>query len=147
MNMKRIMLLMTWLTGLMALAGLSTCEERPYLGFVDCNQCYSPKPEECLLSIDLTLPETGRGVPLVIYRGDVEDGQVERIDTSYLTPYAHWVSFGQEYSVRAEYFVNNATVFVIDGTKPELRVSDDCEEKCWVVVNTKIDARLNDRFP
>jgi hypothetical protein len=141
-------LLYTLTPWLLAAMAMVACEEKPYLGYVDCSECYQQKPEECLLSIDLSLPESGRGVPLVIYRGLAEGGQVERIDTAYWTPYDHWAVVDQEYSVKAEYFVNNATVFVIDGTKPELRkVTDACDEECHVIVHTAMDARLNEKFP
>ena len=148
MNLKKKHRLNFRLTGLLIVTTLVSCDEKPYLGNVDCSECYQEKPTECLLSIDLTLPATGRGVPLVIYRGTVEDGQVERIDTAYWTPYDHWAAVDHDYSVRAEYFVNNATVFVVDGTRAELRkVSDACDMECYVIVHTSMDARLNERFP
>ena len=140
-------MLVNRVTGWLILSMLVACDEKPYLGNVDCSECYQDKPSECLLSVDLTLPATGRGVPLVIYRGNMEDGQVERIDTAYWTPYEHWAAIDHEYSVRAEYFVNNATVYVVDGTKAELRVSNDCDTQCYVIVNTGMDARLNEKFP
>lgn len=148
MNNKKLKdILVIQLSCLLVATGLVNCDEKPYLGSVDCSECYQEKPEECMLSIELTILSNNRGVPLIIYRGNVEEGEIERIDTAYWTPYDHWAVIDREYSVRAEYFVNNATVFVIDGTKAELRVSDACDRKCYVVVNTTMDARLNEKFP
>lgn len=148
MNLKKKHMLNFRLTGLLIVATWVSCDEKPYLGYVDCSECYQEKPSECLLSINLTSSLLGRGVPLVIYRGNVEDGQVERIDTAYWTPYDHWAAIEHEYSVRAEYFVNNAIVFVVAGTKAELRkVSDACDAECYVIVHTSMDARLNEKFP
>lgn len=137
--MKRIVKIGIILLGI-ALA--FACEE--YLSLtVDCSECYSDKPDSSDLTIHLTINENHPEVPIVLYRGNVETGQEDWIDTARETPYYLYSAVDQFYSVTAEYKVDGKTIIAIDGSelKPK-HVSDACDYECWVVTEGILSAEL-----
>jgi hypothetical protein len=118
------------------------CNE--YLGLtVNCDECYYPEPDSADLTIYLTINENHPEVPIVLYRGDVENGQEDWIDTARETPYRLYSAVNQFYSVTAEYKVDEKTIVVIDGDelKPK-HVSDACDYECWVLAGGVLNAEL-----
>jgi hypothetical protein len=137
--MKRIIKIGIILLGILI---AFACNE--YLGLtVDCDECYYPEPDSADLTIYLTIDENHPEVPIILYRGDVEDGQEDWIDTARETPYRLYSAVDQFYSVTAEYKVNGKTIIVIDGDelKPK-HVSDACDYECWVVTGGVLNAEL-----
>ena len=65
-----------------------------------------------------------------------------------IRPYYVYVPVNRTYSIRAEYKTGSETVNAIDGTNLRvLSVTDACTEKCYVIENEKLDARLKHGFP
>ena len=53
------------------------------------------------------------------------------------------VAVDQSYSVKVEYTWNSDTIYVVDAARIKLkRVSEACDEVCWVIAEDKIDATL-----
>jgi hypothetical protein len=127
---------------LLALAFVGACEE--YLGpTVECDDCFYEKPDSADLVIHLTINTTHPEVPIVLYRGNVEDNQVDWIDTARETPYYLYSKVGQLYSVSAEYKVDGKTIVAIDGDGMQAKhVSDACDYECWVVTDGYLKAEL-----
>jgi hypothetical protein len=125
---------------LLALAG--SCEE--YLGSsVDCTQCTYDKPDSADLVLHLTINSEHPAVPIIVYRGDVEDRQVDWVDTARESPYYLYSAVNQFYSVRAEYKVGDRTIVAIDGDKIKAKhVSDACDYACWIVTGGVLEAEL-----
>ncbi|MBN2212633.1 MAG: hypothetical protein JW723_00185 [Bacteroidales bacterium] len=122
---------------------LSGCQEKIFTGSVDCSECYTDKPDSAILYIDVTINDKYQKVPLVLFREDFEKNLVDYVDTTDMGEYWIWVAADQQYSVKVEYAYNSDTIYVIDATKVKIkRVSDECDEVCWVVVNDRINARL-----
>jgi len=108
-----------------------------------CIDCYNIKPVEGILEIKMTYNEEDIGIPLVIYKGDFEDNQVEWVDTSYEAKYDIWVPVNQYYSVRVEYLNGNDTIYVFDGDAVRIiKESTECDEVCWRPRDGKVDVRL-----
>lgn len=108
-----------------------------------CIDCYNIKPEEGLLEIKMTIDEKNNGIPLVIYRGDFENNELEWADTSYEAKYDIWVPVNKYYSVRAEYVKGNDTIYVFDGDNVRIiKESTECDEVCWRAKDGEIDIRL-----
>ena len=121
---------------------LSSCGEKLYYGDVNCSECYSPKPDSAFLEILLT-PDENRGIPLSILKGDVENGQIEFMDTVYGSLFRRWLAVDVPYSVKVEYYANADTIYAVDGTTIRfLKVTDACDVECYVIDNEKIDVRL-----
>ena len=122
---------------------LCGCQEKVFTGDVDCNQCDPDEPDSAALNIDITVNDRYPVVPLVVYREEFEKDLVDWIDTATTSDYWIRVAIDREYSVKVEYAYNSDTIFVIDATRIKAKkVSDECDEVCWVVVHDRIDARL-----
>ncbi len=129
-------------TILLALSFAGSCNE--YWGLVvDCSECYWDKPDSADLTIHLTINEQHPEVPIVLYRGNIEDGQVDWVDTARETPYILYSAVDQFYSLTARYRVDGKTIVVVDGDKLEAKHStDDCDYECWIVTGGILKAEL-----
>jgi hypothetical protein len=134
--------------GIILLLLLSACGEKLFTGDVNCSECYSPKPDSLDLIIDLSIDDEFKKVPLVIYRGDVEDNQIEYIDTAYASPYRLYVAVGTKYSVKAKYRKADSTVlYAVDGTTIKiLLVTATCDVDCYVIKNDRMNVKIRRKF-
>ena len=125
---------------LLTLAG--SCNE--YLGLnVDCDDCWGYKPDSADLIINLTINRDHPEVPIVVYRGNMEVGQVDWVDTARQTPYYLYSAIDQFYSVTAEYKVNGKTIIAVDGDVMKAKdASASCEFECWIVVDGEFSVDL-----
>jgi hypothetical protein len=132
-----------FIAGLMIVLLPTSCGEKIFTGDVDCSECYREKPDHADLVIDLTFDADFQAVPVVVYKGDVEDNQVMCRDTAFSTPYYCYVPVNARYSVRAEYKKGASTLFAIDGTKLKiLLVTDACDAECYVIRGGKLNATI-----
>lgn len=136
------------LIGLIVFILLSvSCDEKIFTGEVDCNECYAEKPDGVYLEIEVTLRAEFPEVPIVVYLGDIEEDQVEWIDTVYESPYYLYVEADRKYSVKAEYAREDAKLYAVDGTKPKiLRVTEACEFECFVIEDELLDVTIKNDF-
>ncbi len=121
------------------------CEEKVFTWDVDCDECYTIKPDSVDLIINWTKNADYQEIPLLLYKGKAEEG--EFIDTFYCfeDPAYIWVKADEEYSAKVIYESEDRTVMVVDGTRQKLKhVSDICDEPCWV--STEADLYLELKF-
>jgi len=127
----------------------SGCGEKLFTADVDCDSCYEFRPEEAELVINLSLGGESdfRQVPLVIYKGEIEDNEVVLTDTAYGSPF-YWVGeIDTRYTVKAEYTRSNRSIWVVDSRKVKaLLVSDACDIECYVLENEVFDTRIKGKF-
>jgi hypothetical protein len=124
-----------------------SCNEKLYTGDVNCDECYTDKPESADLVIDVTLNNQYYQVPIVVYKGDVEENVVVAVDTADYTPFYVLVPVDEKYAVKAEYKKGESVLYVIDGTKIKLRsVTDACDEPCYIIEGETMDARIKKEF-
>ncbi|MBA7630182.1 hypothetical protein ES703_37696 [subsurface metagenome] len=119
------------------------CSEKIFPWDVDCDECYTIKPDSVDLVINWTKNNEYPEIPVLLYKGKVDVG--EFIDTFFCfgVPAYIWVKANEEYSVRAIYASDDRTVMVVDGTNQKLkRVSDYCDEPCWVVTQENLYLEL-----
>jgi hypothetical protein len=65
------------------------------------------------------------------------------IATVSVSNYITDLPVNEYYSVAAEYMHNGKKVVVVDGDKLKIyRVSDNCDEICWIFRGGKVDASL-----
>ena len=124
---------------------LISCErqEPVDLNTFDCSTCYQDKPELGRLTVSLTINGQNPFVPLVIYRGDFENNDIEHTDTSWSADYWVEVPVDKYYSVTAKYKDGDKTIFAVDGDKLKLKhTSDKCDEPCYYFCGGYIDVRL-----
>ena len=125
---------------LMAAAG--ACEE--YLGVVvDCNDCWSFKPDSADLLLYLTVNQDHPEVPIVLYRGDFENGEVDYVDTARKSPHPIYSAVDQYYSVAAEYKVDGKTIIVVDGDVMKAKnATGSCDFECWIITDGEYSLQL-----
>ena len=125
---------------LLTLAG--SCDE--FLGLtVDCDDCWGFKPDSADLLIYLTIDQDHPEVPIVIYRGNFEDGEVDFVDTARTSTYTLYSAVDQYYSVTAEYKVDGKTIIAVDGDVMKAKdASSSCEFECWIITDGKFSLQL-----
>ncbi|NJK86246.1 MAG: hypothetical protein HC906_10005 [Bacteroidales bacterium] len=90
-------------------------------------------------------------IPLVIYRDEINQNNIDYIDTAYKSDgeiYYLYSAVEQKYVVKAEYRTHESIVYAVDRTKINIkRVSEECSEECWVIEGGDMDARLKFDIP
>jgi len=116
---------------------------------VDCDDCYTSKPDSADLIVYLTFNALNDSIPLIFYRGMVDKNQVEWTDTAAVQDYPDgeyylYSPVDEYYSVKATYKRKNGnTVIAVDGDKLKTRnMTGVCDTDCWVIKGGILDVRL-----
>ncbi|MBN2813565.1 MAG: hypothetical protein JXQ80_05770 [Bacteroidales bacterium] len=132
---------------LLALIAAVACNEKIYTGDVNCDECYTEKPEKADLVLEVTLNNIFTVVPIEVFEGEVEDNQLVYSDTAYASPFFVYVPANKKYTVKATYRKDEKTLHVINTTKLKvLLVTDACDENCYVIENENVDVQIKDEF-
>ena len=126
---------------------LLACERNENINIdeFDCSECYQEKPDSVLLNASVTINSNNPYVALIIYKGNVEDGTIDYIDTTYIQDYWLVVKVDEYYSVKAKYVSGTDTIYAIDGDHVKLKHTDsNCDEPCYYKSGGHIDVRLRD---
>ncbi len=116
-----------------------SCENMESI-FVDCNSCYNDKPLETIISISITNNEENRTVPITVYQGSIDDGEIIFEDIN-LTIFN--VEVGKYYSVVAKYNKDGKTIYAVDGKKVRTKLDESsCSDPCYIIIGDKFDVRL-----
>ena len=109
------------------------CNE--YLGpVVDCDECFDYEPDSADLLIYVTLNNENPEVPIKLYRGNVEQGKEDWVDTISESPFHLWSAVDQFYSITAEYTVGDKKIVAVDGDMMKVKhVSESCDYECWII--------------
>jgi len=122
-----------------------SCEDTTI--FVDCSKCYTEKPIEGTLKVKISYNNENLSVPITIYLGDIEDGNILQQyitfgDTNH-SYYYDGAEFGQYYSVVATYQKSGRTIKVVDGKKLRVRLDNSsCDNSCYVIEGDEFDVTL-----
>lgn len=108
----------------------------------DCSECYTIKPDTAELIIKLTINDENPKVPIVIYKNNIEDNDIEFTDTAITEDYYIDVPVNKYYSVTAQYKVNEKTIIAVDGDKIKTKKIYDCDEPCWIIKGGYINVKL-----
>ncbi len=139
MRLTLVVLLLLIITG--------SCEEKVYTGDVDCDECYTEKPQYADLIIDLTIANRFGNVIVNVYEGEVEDNQIVLTDTVDYSPFYAYVKADKKYAVRAEYKKGSKTLYSVDGTKLKvLLVRGECGDDCYVIEGESMNATIKEEF-
>ncbi len=110
---------------------------------IDCDECYYNRPDSSDLVVNLTINSENPSVPLVFYKGKVEDGIIEWVDTATTSTLYLLSPVNKFYSVKAVYKSGEKKIIAIDGDKLKTRqVSGVCDRDCWVIYGGILDVRL-----
>jgi hypothetical protein len=134
------------LTTLISLLIIFSCEQNPFVFDVNCDECYFNEPDSADLIVDITINEENPFVPLIFYRGEADDNNIEWIDTAYTETLYLYSPVNEYYSIKAFYKSGDQTLIAVDGDKLRTsRVSDVCDYDCWVIRGGILDIRLKDQ--
>lgn len=122
----------------------TSCEEDIFAFNVDCSECYIEKPDSADIIVKISINAQNDSVPIKIYKNQVEDNEIEYIDTATSEEYYLYVPIDEFYSVTAEYNYNDSvTLVVVDGDKLKVKlVTDVCTDDCWVIRGGILDVRI-----
>lgn len=120
---------------------LATCKQFPV---VNCDECYSNKPDSADLHVKVTVNAENPKVYLTFYRGKVEDKVVEWVDSTTNENFYLLVKVEQYYSVEARYKSGNKTIIAVDGGKINTQLETDaCNDNCYILTGGELDVRLH----
>ncbi|MEZ5070499.1 MAG: hypothetical protein R2751_05910 [Bacteroidales bacterium] len=119
------------------------CQPEDMTWAIDCMDCYTEAPDSAKLIVYLTINEENQAVPLTFYRGTVEDGAIDWIDTAVSGEFTLYSAIDQTYSVMATYRSGDKTILAFD--EDRMRVVDEgesCGTPCYMVRDGIFDVRL-----
>ncbi len=123
-------------------AGYSSCDIFPR---VKCSDCQVIEPDSADIKMLFTINSENLRVPLIVYKGKVEDANLEWIDTTNNETLYLYVKTGQFYSVVAKYKSGAKTIYAVDGDKITVQnESDYCNQNCYIITNNVLDVRLKE---
>jgi hypothetical protein len=99
-------------------------------------------PAKGELKVILTINAENPAVPLYIYKGKIEEGSLQLIDTAKSSVFRINLPVNEYYSVAAKYKSGSKTIFAVDGDRIKRKKSVMCDSTCWSVVNGKINVKL-----
>lgn len=136
----RILAFLLILAGLVKITG---CEPEDFVLNTNCNDCLSYWPDSANLIFLLTVNEENPAIPIEVYRGSIEDQQLDWVDTARTDRYELYSEIGQVYSVKAVYKDGSKTVFAYDSDHLYSYIaSDECWDGCILVKGGVFDLRL-----
>jgi hypothetical protein len=110
------------------------CESEDVIFQVDCNDCYSYVPDSANLIVHLTINKENPYVPITVYRGSLEDGQVDWTDTAISETFYLYSALDAEYTVEARYRSGDKTIITYDGDRMYLYDgASECGSPCYIV--------------
>ena len=123
------------------MTSFSSCE--PGSLNLSCEYCYEVKPTEGILYIDFAPFSEGDSIPVTVYKGKLESGEVILQDTVLREYLDIWVPVGNFYTVMAEYLVDSTVIRAVDGDRVDVyRDETSCANPCWRARDGKADCRL-----
>lgn len=110
---------------------------------VDCYDCFEVRPDSGKLIVTVTINDENPFVPLVIYKGNIDDENFEFVDTTYSEEYWVRVPVNNYYSIAAEYKSGDKTIFAVDGDDFKIKYTDsDCNYPCYYYYGGYYDIQL-----
>ena len=142
--MKKTFRYSALLIGTLILIKITSCEPEDWIT-VNCNDCYSYKPDSADLIINLTINAANDSVPIVVYKGKLEEGAVDWEDIATEEEFRLYSEVGQLYTVKVTYVSGSETIIAIDADKMTIVSADEeCGYPCYIVKGGIYDLSLLD---
>lgn len=106
--------------------------------------CVHTAPSHGALQVSVTIDQRYPSVPIIIYRGEWEDGRKEWSDTLTEKRGSYQLSSDCYYSVLALYIQNGDTLAVLDGDDIEVKSTSYSDATCYEIEDGDVDVRLPD---
>ncbi|MPM40822.1 hypothetical protein SDC9_87470 [bioreactor metagenome] len=121
---------------------LTSCNDSDY-DDCDYQDCMSVYPTTGSLTIKVNFDMLNTSVPIRIYAGHYDDGELIREDTMYDEKKDYVFTPGIYYSVAAKYKTESGEITVVDGDKIEIITHTDCDSTCYTVEDAKVNCKLH----
>ncbi len=144
MNYNKILIKYSKLLLIFLLAFLpnSSCQLIEIIA-VDCNKCYTNFPDEEYITVEVTINEDNRIVPITVFYGPFENNNIAFETTITQREKDLWLETDKHYTLRAEYIKNGRTYFVVNGAKLTTRKdTESCDEPCYYVTGKNVNLEL-----
>jgi hypothetical protein len=131
---------------------LISCNEKVFTGSVDCAACYQEKPVSYYFYVYLTFNDSISEIPLILFRGKMEDGDTVCVDTAWAGKgneymYAVDADVDKEYSMLAVYRFPNKTIYAVNELKMKAKlITDVCDQSCWIIDNNSINLEIRQQY-
>jgi hypothetical protein len=106
--------------------------------------CERTEPDLGHLNIRLTLNRENPRVPITVYRGDVDAGEIVESDTVSVDRFSYELATRERYSVTALYIAGADTILVIDEARIGIDSKDYRDGTCYTSDDGEIDVRLEE---
>ena len=128
---------------LIFLFSVPSCDKELFNLNINCDECDPVRPDSAELVVRITIDDENPYVPLIFYKGRIEDGILEWVDTASSSTLYLLSPVDEYYSVKASYRKDGKTIIAIDGDKLRTRlITDVCERDCWIIKGGILDLRL-----
>jgi hypothetical protein len=104
--------------------------------------CQKTKPVTGRLNVEITLNAQNTKVPVKVYEGPIEDGQLVRSDSVGVAQFSYDLLADRTYSVTARYIVGQDTILAIGSGNITTSETQYENGSCWEVTDGKVDVRL-----
>lgn len=104
------------------------------------SSCYTQKIDSGDVHIRVSYQPGQAGVPVILYKGYVEDQQVLWQDTVYQQDVYLYMAVGERYAAEAYYYGSQAVV-ALDGKKLKNDTHKECGTKCYDFPTVTLDCR------
>ena len=108
----------------------------------DYSNCQTSIPSTGTMEIEVTINDENPKIPITIYIGNIENNQIEKLDTLIEGSKKIILPVNQTYSVTAKYKKNGATIFAVDDDKIKASSKAVCDSTCWDVSNGSVNLKL-----
>jgi len=119
-----------------------SCEDSILI--VDCDKCYTDVSNTYNIEIKITFDSENYAVPITVYKGDIDNGEIIIQDTAYSSPYyTDDLFFGHKYSAIAKYSHKGRIIYAVDGRELRKKYEkSSCDDPCYVIKGDVLDLRL-----
>ncbi len=94
--------------------------------------------------VNLQISERTFGVPVILYRGNIEDNQIVLRDTLYSNEISYYLPTDRTYTAEAYYQVGPNLIIAVDSDELEEDTFQNCGETCYQSDEITLDLVLID---
>lgn len=111
--------------------------------FVDCEKCFSDKPEYATVSIRFTINKENPSVFYTLYSGSIDCDSIIATDVANKSVIKWDLEPNKTYSVVAEYYNGGRFIYAVDGTHLKAKHNkSSCNYDCYIILGDELDVRL-----
>ncbi|MGM0477877.1 MAG: hypothetical protein ACQERC_01550 [Bacteroidota bacterium] len=114
----------------------------------ECDQsitCYTQKPDELFVKLDLSKNGNDSPVEVTFFKGDIDEGDTIENFTTLSSDESYLMPINEDYSATARYQEGENTIIAVDGDRLSAESFENCDETCYDWDHTMVlDLRLGD---